>query len=59
MKAYLKRLWMDLWSEDFSETAKCELCGAVVSKTRMVKESVYGWFCNEEEFRKYWLSNQV
>jgi hypothetical protein len=58
MTGKMTRFWLWLFAEHYSEVAKCRECGAVVTKTRMVKEPVYGWFCNEEECEEYWLRIQ-
>jgi hypothetical protein len=44
-----------LFREHYTETAVCKECSAVVSKTRMVRDSSYGWFCNEDELANYAL----
>jgi hypothetical protein len=47
-----------LFPERLSETAKCEQCNAVVSKSRMVHVRGMGWFCNEDEASKYWWDSR-
>jgi hypothetical protein len=51
MTTFLKWLFPDR----YCESAKCAACGALASKTRMVK-SPSQWFCNEEEAYEYWIN---
>jgi hypothetical protein len=54
----MKRFLRWLFPAYYSEVARCVKCGSIVSKTRMVKDGAYGWFCNEEERNNFCLSNQ-
>ena len=49
MSQFLRWIWLAY----YSETATCTSCRAVVEKTRMYHDHVYGWFCNEDEFEEY------
>jgi hypothetical protein len=53
MKILLVRFWCWLWPSHYSEIAACVSCGACVSKTRMVHDKAYGYFCNEDEASDY------
>jgi hypothetical protein len=53
----MRKFWRWLWSEHYSETAKCVWCGDRKVKTRMYHDLPAGWFCSEEEFREFWLDN--
>ncbi len=55
----LDRFLRWFWPQHYSETATCQQCVAVVSKTRMYHNKVYGWFCNEDEFEEEWLGRQI
>jgi hypothetical protein len=55
----MRRFWRWLWSGYYSDTAKCAECGTIASKTRMVYEAPYGWFCNNAEFASHWRRDQA
>jgi hypothetical protein len=40
-------------------TAICKCCGKRGDRADMISHPVYGWFCSEEHFHKYWLSSVV
>lgn len=53
LKGFIVSEWRRLWSEKYSETAVCMNCGDRVTKTRMHRDEVYGWFCNKEEYDQF------
>jgi hypothetical protein len=56
----VRKFWRWLWSEHYSETAKCVLCGDRKVKTRMYYDAPRGgWFCSEEEFRQFWWDHVI
>jgi hypothetical protein len=52
-KRYAMKFLQWLFPARYEETATCSECGAVVSKTRMIHATCYGWFCNESELAEY------
>jgi hypothetical protein len=42
-------------AEHYSETARCTLCGAIGYKSRMIDETAFGWFCNDDEAEEFWF----
>jgi hypothetical protein len=42
----------------FRRSAKCVFCGKHGLKSEMVFYGHYGWFCNMEELRKFWMESQ-
>lgn len=49
-----RRFFQWLFPEASKDTAKCQLCGDVRCKQRMVYRFGYGWFCSDSEFVEYW-----
>lgn len=58
MKNKLDRFLRWLWPAYYSETAKCQECDFVLSKTRMIHDDIDGWFCNQACADSYWFRRQ-
>jgi hypothetical protein len=53
------KLLRQLLPSHYSQTEDCIACGKKgIAKQTMVHRIPYGWFCNEEEFDKFWTKHQ-
>lgn len=59
MHKVIKRFWQWLFPDHYSEIAECGHCGEHLHKMRMVRDSVYGWYCCEEHLKSSWWERQL
>lgn len=54
----LKVIWQWIFRDNYSDTALCIGCGDRGHKTRMYRDRVAGWFCDEKEYIAFWDGSQ-